>query len=83
MITVVNGYVCTSSCEVATAKQGKDPSAPPGQLPGDDDKKKSGLSGQPATILGGALKELANAVSPSGNAGPANAPQQPLLNILA
>ena len=83
MITVVNGYVCTSSCEVATAKQGKDPSAPPGQLPGVDDKKKSGLAGQPATILDGALKDSANAVSPTGDAGAANAPPQPLLNILA
>jgi hypothetical protein len=82
MITVVNGYVCTSSCEVATAKQGKDPSAPPGQLPGDD-KKKSGIDGQPATIRDGALKDLANAVSPSSDAGTTNAPQQPLLNILA
>ena len=82
MITVVNGYVCTSSCEVATAKQGKDPSAPPGQLPGED-MKKSGVDGQPATILGGSLKDLANAVAPSSDAGATNAPQQPLLNIIA
>ena len=82
MITVVNGYVCFSSCDVAAAKQGKDPSAPLDQLPGDDDKKNS-LSGQPATILDGALKNWANAVNPSGAAGATNSPQQPLLNILA
>ena len=79
MITVVNGYVCTSSCEVAAAKQGKDPSAPPGQLPGVDDKKKSGFAGQPAAILDGALKDAAAAAA----ADPGAPQQQPLLNVLA
>jgi hypothetical protein len=59
MISVVNGYVCTSSCEAASAKQGKDPHAPPGTPPGTSNKtdKSSGLDGQPATVLGGALKD--------------------------
>ena len=38
MISVVNGYTCYSSCDVAAAKQGKDPSAPPGSPPGTSGK---------------------------------------------
>jgi hypothetical protein len=58
MISVVNGYVCTSPCEAATARQGKDPSAPPGSPPGVD--KQSGFAGQPATVFGGSLKDSAD-----------------------
>jgi len=81
-VSVVNGYVCFSSCDVAAAKQGKDPNAPPGALPGADDKKKHGLSG-PATILDGALKDLTSAVSPTGDAAAAGAARRPLVNVLA
>lgn len=63
MISVVNGYVCTSSCDAVSAKQGKDPSAPPGSPPGlSNSDKKSGFT-QAATILDGSLKDL-NPVSP-------------------
>ena len=57
MISVVNGYVCTSSCDAASAKQGKDPNAPPGSPPGTSSKsdKTSAYADQPATVLGGAL----------------------------
>ena len=67
MISVVNGYVCTSSCEAASARAGKDPNAPPGTPPGQSGKtdnktdKTSGLDGRPATVLGGSLKDLAAA----------------------
>ena len=69
MISVVNGYVCTSSCEAASAKQGIDPSAPPGTPPGASDKKSAFT--QSATILDGSLKDLqsANPVSPTDNTG--------------
>jgi hypothetical protein len=84
MISVVNGYVCTSSCEAASARAGKDPNAPPGTPPGQSGKtgKTSGLDGQPATVLGGALNDIApaNAVTPAGGTTP---PQKPLLNLLA
>ncbi len=88
MISVVNGYVCTSSCEAASARAGKDPNAPPGTPPGQSGKtdnktdKTSGLDGQPATVLGGSLKDpaAANAVTPAGDTTP---PNQPLLNLLA
>jgi hypothetical protein len=60
-VSVVNGYVCFSSCDVAQAKQNKDPNVPPGAA--HERPKSSALAGQPATILDGALKNLASAVS--------------------
>ena len=82
MISVVNGYVCTSSCEAATAREGKDPHAPPGTPPGQSGKtdKSSGFAGQPATILDGALKDLTNAVTPADSTASS---QKPTLNVLA
>ena len=84
MISVVNGYVCTSSCEAASARAGKDPSAVPGTPPGQSGEtgKPSGFAGQLASVLGGALKDLAaaNGSKPAGHSTPAN---QPLLNQLA
>jgi hypothetical protein len=73
MISIVNGYVCTTSCEVASAKQGKDPSAPPGSAPGISGKNRgSAFDSQPASILDGSLTN-ANAVT-----APDNAPQSRL-----
>ena len=81
MISVVNGYVCTSSCEAASAKQGKDPNAPPGTPPGASGKpdKNSPFAGQPATVLDGALKDLATAVTAAGAPAPSNKPSVDLL----
>lgn len=59
MISVVNGYVCLTSCDAAAANHGKDPDAPPGAIPGTSDKKISSFDTQPATVLDGALKDLA------------------------
>ncbi len=70
MISIVNGYVCTTSCEVASAKQGKDPSAPPGSPPGVSGKNRSApFAEQPASILGGSLATT-NAVSAADHAQP-------------
>jgi hypothetical protein len=77
MISVVNGYVCTTSCEAAAARAGKDPNAPIGAPPGTH--KKSLFSNQPAMALGGALK---NAVNPSNSATPLNN-SQPAVDLLA
>ena len=85
MISVVNGYVCNSSCDVAKAKQGKDPNTPPG-APADASKtdKTSGFAGQPATILDGALKDLmtTNAVTASSGAANASAASSSTVNVL-
>ena len=83
MISVVNGYVCTSSCEAAAARAGKDPNAPPGTPAGTSHKtdKTSGFTGQPATILDGVLKDVAVAVTVTAASGAASS-DRPLLNLL-
>jgi len=68
-VSVVNGYVCFSSYDAANAKQGKDPNAPPGSE--FDPSKTKQHDGQPATILDGALKDLANAIDGAGDTAPA------------
>jgi hypothetical protein len=84
MVSVVNGYVCFSSCDVATAKEGKDPNAPPNTPPDAlDIKKKPAFAGQPAAIFDGALKGLANAASPVVDADGVNDKTgQPLVDVL-
>jgi len=68
MISIVNGYVCTTSCEVASAKQGKDPSAPPGSPSGVSGKNKSSaFDNRPASILDGSLAKTV-ALMPADNA---------------
>jgi hypothetical protein len=85
MVSVVNGYVCFSSCDEAKAKRGNDPNVVSGKPPDvSDPKKKSAFAGRPTVILGGVLKGLANGASSPGAsdmAGDTN--QQPSLNILA
>jgi hypothetical protein len=60
MISIVNGYVCMTSCDVAAAKQGKDPNAPPGSRPGTSGNgdKTSSFAGQSAAMLDGLLKDV-------------------------
>ena len=55
MISVVNGYLCTCSCEAAKAKRGENPHTLPGQTPEDADKAEKAKR-DPAVILDGALK---------------------------
>jgi hypothetical protein len=90
MITYVNGYVCTTPCEAAAARKGKDPFAPSGTPPGQSGPaqtgktdKKSGIDGQLATVFGGALANqnanTTNAVTPTGAPSPSN---PSVLNLL-
>jgi hypothetical protein len=55
MISIVNGYVCTSSCEAASASAGKDPNAPPGVS---DKTRSSAFAAQRASILDHRPKDL-------------------------
>ena len=79
MVAIVNGYVCFSTCDASSARQGKDPNAPPGAAPGTKAHKPgdppAGVDGQPATVLAGALQNLtdAKAVMPSASSQGANA----------
>ncbi len=88
MVKIVNGYLCFSSCEEATARQGKDPHAPAGasQFDKKNGKDKAGaFDGQPATVLDGALKDAlsANAIKPADAASQTNDTRATSVNILA
>ena len=86
MVSVVNGYVCFSSCDEAKAKQSNNPNVVPGAPPEvSDPKKKSAFAGQPTVILDGVLKDVANSASWPGASNMAGDPnqQQPALNIVA
>ena len=79
MIAYVNGYVCTTPCEAAAARKGRDPFAPPDQTEKND--KTSGIDGQPAVIFSGVLanpNQIA-AIAPTGAPSSSN---QATLNIL-
>ena len=82
MISVVNGYLCFSSCDVEKAKQGKNPHAAPGALadPSSKTSKTSGINGQPATVLDGALS--ASAVGAAAGSTSSNGVPPPLVNLL-
>jgi hypothetical protein len=55
-VSVVNGYVCTSSCDVAKAKKGEDP-RPAGHAA--SGKPRDGAVDRgPAVLFGGALTDL-------------------------
>ena len=86
MISVVNGYVCSSSCDVETAKAGKDPNAPLGAPPGSSGKtdKTSGFDKQPVTVLDGVLADslTSSAVTIAANTAHSTGLQPPSLNLL-
>ena len=89
MVSVVNGYVCFTSCDAKWAQQGRDPNAPPGSPPGTKADRPgdppTGVDGQPATVLGAALQDLVDsqAVTPSASSQGANAPPQRRVDRLA
>lgn len=86
MVSVVNGYTCFSSCDEAKARQGKDPHPSDTAFSGDPNAaRKSAFDGQPASILDGALRELAAATAPAdvGNGTTAAALRPPSVDILA
>ena len=68
-ISIVNGFVCTSSCDVAKAKKGEDPHPLTGaaKIAAEKDEKASDpLKADPAVVFGGALAGVsaAKAVQP-------------------
>ena len=72
-ISIVNGYFCASSCDVAKAKKGEDPhpSTGPGNV--DDKDREAFPVDDPAVLFGGALNEAlsADAVKPADGTQPA------------
>jgi hypothetical protein len=74
MISIVNGFICYSSCDAAKAKHGEDPAKKPGQIgdpakakPGQSDSMKSADNRDAAVTFGGALAGT-NAVAASAAA---------------
>jgi hypothetical protein len=57
-ISVVNGYVCTSSCDVAKARKGEDPHPRTGVDQADAAKDKASRADDPAVLFGGTLADL-------------------------
>jgi hypothetical protein len=82
MMLVVNGYLCFTSCDVEMAKQGKNPHAALGALtdPSSKTGNSSGIDGQPATILDGALST--NAVGDAGSSTFSSGTQPHIVNLL-
>lgn len=68
-ISVVNGYLCTSSCDAAKARTGQDPHArnPVDQSP----NAASDPTRSPAVVFGGALadRNVVGSVGPAATAG--------------
>lgn len=68
-ISVVNGYLCTSSCDAAKARTGQDPHP---RSPADQTSKApSDPTRPPGVVFGGALadRNVVGSVSPAGAAG--------------
>src|SRR4051812_14326985 len=69
-ISIVNGYVCTSSCDVATAKTGQDPhplTAPDKVAASTHDKASDASRADgPAVLFGGSLGNVLAARSVTG-----------------
>ena len=82
-VSVVNGFVCYSSCDVSKAKQGKDPHPATGPDEVDQEGAPSSLgpslgpslgrADQPAVVLGGSLStSAADRVTAVAGTEPAN-----------
>jgi hypothetical protein len=76
-VSVVNGFVCYSSCDVSKAKQGKDPHPSTGAGNLNQDSQSSspgaGRAGQPAVVFGGSLStSIADSVTAVSGTEPAN-----------
>jgi len=69
-ITIVNGYLCTSSCDAAKARTGQDPH--PRSEINQTANSRPATTESAAVTYGGALTGQ-NAVAPVGTAGPTDA----------
>jgi len=89
-VSVVNGFLCYSSCDEAKARAGKDPHPRP-QAASEDQAtdQATGLNAQPAVTFGGSLATTrdgvapADAGQPSAAAGLPAAGQATSIDILA
>jgi hypothetical protein len=84
MITVVNGYICYCSCDVAKAEQNKNPRTPPGDLPDSSNSSNQTPTplDQPATVLSGVLANLSQSSTDAANTVDSTNPRRHSLNVL-
>ncbi len=84
MVSVVNGYICYSSCDVAKAEQNKNPRTPPGDMSDatKSDSKTATPADQPATTRSGALANPPSRNDPVSVTDPAK-PTSHLVDIRA
>ena len=83
MISFVNGFLCTSSCDVSKAKQGVDPhpKADAAQNPAKPETKDGVVKpDDPAVVLGGALSTTA--VAPAAALSSSTPVQTQLVDLL-
>jgi hypothetical protein len=74
-VSVVNGFVCYSSCDASKAKQGKDPhpSTGAGTIDQDNGESSPGRADPPAVVFGGSLStSAADSVTAAAATEPAN-----------
>jgi hypothetical protein len=72
-ISIVSGYVCENSCDVAKAKKGEDPHPQTHASTGATGASAAAPLDRPAVIFGGSLAALsAGAIAPTGNASTTN-----------
>jgi hypothetical protein len=74
-VSVVNGFVCYSSCDASKAKQGKDPhpATGPDEVDQEGVSSSPGRANQPAVVFGGSLStSAADSVTAVASARPAN-----------
>jgi hypothetical protein len=89
--TIVNGFLCTCSCDVAKAKKGENPHPSTDATGIDADKKDGDISraDKPAVLYGGSLRNSSGANSVEAPSGletadaPARRMQKPGVDLLA
>jgi hypothetical protein len=82
MISVVNGYVCFSSCDAATARQRQNPAANTGPNSGASNGKTSGLDNRRVTVYDGALKDFTDTPAAAKTSGATPVVPQQKVNLL-
>ena len=83
MISFVNGFLCTSCCDVSKAKRGEDPhpKTDAAQNPAKPETKDGVVRpDSPAVVLAGALSNTA--VAPASATASTPSPQTPTVNLL-
>lgn len=66
MVSIINGYVCFTSCDVAAARRGKDAAAASASIPGVTNDRAAMPDSRHPIVFDGPFKDSANASVTSG-----------------